>query len=436
MTGSARLRLRAGRLLDPAAGFDGPAELLIEDGRIVGYGPECGGADGETLVDLSRFTVAPGFVDLHTHLREPGQEDKETIATGTQAAAAGGFTTVCAMANTDPTIDTASDVAGVLAEARRSAVVRVLPFGTVSKRRRGVELSELVDLASAGAVAFSDDDRPVANSRLMRHALEYSRLVDRPVVDHCEDLELAGEAVVHEGRVAALLGLRGQPAAAEEIAVARDLALARLTGGRLHLAHLSTAGSVELVRQAKGDGLAVTAEATPHHLTLTEDLVAGTDGLLPYDANTKVSPPLRSVEDVEAVVQGLIDGTIDAVATDHAPHTLVDKQCEYDQAASGISGLETALGLCLKLVHEGRMTLIELVERLTSGPARVFRLPYGGLAAGAPADLVIFDPDEQWVVEPRQFLSKGKNTPLGGWALRGRVIATLAEGKLVYGALP
>jgi dihydroorotase len=436
MSSSERLRLLAGRLLDPSAGFDGPAELLIEDGRIVAYGTECGSANGETLVDLSKLVVAPGFVDLHTHLREPGQEDKETIATGTRAAAAGGFTTVCAMPDTDPTLDTASDIAGVLAEARRSAVVRVLPYGTVSKRQRGEELSELADLASAGAIAFSDDSRPVRSSALMRHALEYSRLVKRPVVDHCEDSGLAGEAVMHEGRVAALLGLRGQPAAAEEVAVARDLALARLAGGRLHLAHLSTAGSVELVRQAKAAGLAVTAEATPHHLTLTDELVAGNRSLRPYDANTKVTPPLRSAEDVEALLQGLADGTIDAIATDHSPHTQVDKQCEYDSAASGISGLETAFGLCLKLVHEGRMTLLQLMERLTSGPARVFNLPYGSLKAGAPADLVVFDPDEQWVVDPQRFFSKGRNTPLAGWSLRGRVIATLAEGSLVHGALP
>jgi dihydroorotase len=435
MNGRGRLRLRGGRLLDPARGFDGPADLVIQDGRILGYGAECGGADGERVVDLGALAVAPGFVDLHTHLREPGQEDKETIASGTRAAAAGGFTTVCAMPNTDPTIDTGSDVAAVLAEALRNGAVRVLPFGTVTKRQGGEELSELADLSAAGAVAFSDDGKPIWNSRLMRHALEYSRLVDRPVVDHCEDRELAHGGVMHEGAVSAQLGLRGQPAAAEEIAVARDLALAGFTGGRLHLAHVSTAGSVELLRRAKENGLPVTAEATPHHLVLTDELVAGQNGRLPFDTNTKVNPPLRSAEDVEAVVQSLVDGTIDAVASDHAPHTLVDKQCEYDLAASGISGLETALALCLQLVHRGRMNLLDLVERLTQGPCRALGLPFGSLASGSPADIVIFDPNEQWLVDSSRFLSKGKNTPLNGWTLQGRVRATLVEGKLAYGEL-
>jgi dihydroorotase len=436
MTSARRLRLQGARLLDPATGFDGTAEIVIEDGKLVGYGPDLGSADGERVVDLTGLTVAPGFVDLHTHLREPGQEDKETIATGTAAAAAGGFTTVCAMPNTEPTIDTASDVAAVLAEAQRRGVVRVLPLGTITKRQQGQELSELADLASAGAVAFSDDGQPVRSSRIMRHALEYSRIVDLPVVDHAEDAELAKDAVMHEGAVSALLGLRGQPSAAEEIAVARDLALLRLAGGRLHLAHLSTAGAVELVRRARQDGLAVTAEATPHHLTLADELVAGNRTLAPYDSSTKVNPPLRSAADVEAVVAGLVDGTIDAVATDHAPHTVVDKQREYDFAASGISGLETALGLCLRLVHAGRLTLLQLVERLTIGPARVFGLSAGTLRRGAPADLVIFDPAERWTVDPRQFLSKGKNTPLAGWNLQGRVHATLVAGAVVYGVLP
>jgi dihydroorotase len=431
-----RLRLKTRRLLDPASGYDGPAELVIEDGRIVGYGRECGSADGERLVDLAGLVVAPGFVDLHTHLREPGQEDKETIATGTRAAAAGGFTTVCAMPNTDPTLDTASDLQAVLTEARRSAVVRVLPFGTVTRGQRGENLSELADLAAAGAVAFSDDGFPVRGSRMMRHALEYSLMVDRPIVDHCEDLDLSREAVMHEGEVSARLGLRGAPAAAEEILVARDIALASLTGGRLHLAHLSTGGAVELVRRARERGVPVTAEATPHHLTLTDDLVAGGDFGPPFDPSTRVNPPLRSAADVEAIVEGLADGTIEAIATDHAPHATVDKLCEYDLAANGISGLETALGLCLRLVQQGKLSLLELVERLTVGPARLFDLPYGRLRSGDPADLVIFDPDEVWTVDPTRFRSKGKNTPVAGWSLRGRVRATLFAGQPVFGTLP
>jgi dihydroorotase len=339
------------------------------------------------------------------------------------------------MPNTEPTIDTASDVAALLESARRDGVVRVLPFGTITKRQAGKELSEYVDLANAGAVAFSDDGLPVDNPRLLRHALEYSLLVDRPVVDHCEDRELCSGGVANEGRVSALLGLPGRPAAAEEVAVARDIALARLTGGRLHLAHLSTAASVELVRRAKHDQLRVTAEATPHHLTLTEDLLVGQGGGAPFDTGTKVNPPLRSAEDVAAVVEGLRDGTIDAIATDHAPHSQVDKQCEYELAASGISGLETALALCLRLVHDGRMTLLQLLERLSSGPAAVFRLACSRLEPGSSADLVIFDPHEPWIVDPRTFLSKGKNTPLAGQTLRGRVRATLYQGSLVYGSL-
>jgi dihydroorotase len=374
-------------------------------------------------------------VDLHAHLREPGQEVKETIASGSRAAAAGGFGTVCALANTDPPADTASDVAAVLTEVRRSAEVRVHTYGTVTKRRQGSELSELADLADAGAVAFSDDSQPLRNSRLLRHALEYSRIVGRPIVDHCEDPELAADGVMHEGEVAAWLGLRGQPSAAEEVAVARDLALARFTGGRLHLAHLSTAGAVELVRAAKAEGLNVTAEATPHHLTLTDALVAGTERGGPYDPNAKVSPPLRSDADRAALVGALGDGTIDAIATDHAPHTVVDKQCEFDNAAFGISGLETALGLVLRLVHEGRLTLLQLVDRMTIGPARAFSLQAGTLTEGSPADLVIFDPDAEWTVEPNAFFSRGKNTPLAGATLRGRVKATVIGGRLVHGAL-
>jgi dihydroorotase len=430
-----RLRLKAGRLIDPRAQFDGPAELVIQDGQIVGYARECGSADSERLIELPHYIVCPAFVDLHTHLREPGQEVKETIASGTRAAAAGGFGTVCALANTDPPADTASDVAAILAEVRRSAEVRVHTYGTVTKRRQGAELSELADLAAAGAVAFSDDSEPIRSSRLLRHALEYSRIVGRPIVDHCEDAELAAGAVMHEGEVAAWLGLRGQPAAAEEVAVARDLALARFTGGRLHLAHLSTAGAVDLVRAAKAEGLSITAEATPHHLTLTEALVARTERGGPYDPNAKVSPPLRTDKDRAALVEALADGTIDAIATDHAPHTAVDKQCEFDHAAFGMSGLETALGLVLRLVREGRLGLLQLVERMTVGPARAFGLPAGTLESGQPADLVFFDPEEEWTVEPEQFFSRGKNTPLAGMTLRGRVKATMVGGRLVHGAL-
>ena len=427
-----RIRLLGGRVIDPSRGTDEVGDLVIEDGRIVGLGAGTGSADGELAIDVAGCVVAPGFVDLHTHLREPGQPDKETIRTGTAAAAAGGFTTVCAMPNTDPTVDTGSDVLYVLEAARRSATVRVLPFGTVSKQQRGMELSELAEMAEIGAVAFSDDGQPIWNTRLMRHALEYSRIVERPIVDHCEDRELAKGGAMNEGAVSARLGLPGQPFAAESIAVARNLELLRLTGGHLHLAHLSTARSVDLLRRARQDGLRVTAEATPHHLTLTDALVAGSPGGSPYDTSTKVNPPLRTTEDVDAIVAGLAEGVIDAVATDHAPHTVVDKSCEYENAAFGISGLETALALCLRLVEQDRITLPTLVERLTAGPARAFGLPFGGFASGAPADVVVFDPAIAWVVDPAQFRSKGKNTPLAGWTLRGRVRLTIAAGGIAY----
>lgn len=426
-----RIRLLGGRIVDPSRGIDRVADLVIDDGRIVGLTAGSGSAEGELALDVRGCVIAPGFVDLHTHLREPGQTERETIATGTRAAAAGGFTTVCAMPNTDPTIDTASDVLYVQETAHRSAAVRVLSFGTVTKRQEGKELSELAEMAEAGAVAFSDDGHPLWSTRLLRHALEYSRILDRPIVDHCEDRDLAGKGAMHEGAVSNRLGLPGQPAAAESVAVARDLELLRLTGGRLHLAHLSTARAVDLVRRAREDGLAVTSEATPHHLALTDELVAGFEGGGPYDTSTKVNPPLRTAEDVEAVGQALADGVLDAIATDHAPHTVVAKSCEYEDAAFGISGLETALGLCLRLVENGTLDLPRLVERLTAGPARAFGLPFQGLAAGAPADVVVFDPAEAWTVDPAAFRSKGRNTPLAGWTLRGKVKLTLVDGEIV-----
>lgn len=418
------IRLVGGRVIDPATGRDEVADVLVADGRIV----ERAAPNGETVLDVSGFVVAPGFVDLHCHLREPGFEDTETLATGTRAAAAGGFTTVCALADTQPSTDTGSDVEAMLTQARRDAMVRVLPIGTTTKRRESQELSEMADMTAAGAVAFSDDGRAVRSSRLMRHALEYSLLVDRPISSHAEDPDLVDDGVMHEGPLATVLGLKGIPREAEEVAVARDLALARLTGGRLHLAHLSTAAAVDQVRRAKAAGVRVTAEVAPHNLVLSEDALTAR----PYDTNARTDPPLRSAEDGQALLEGLLDGTIDCIASDHSPRRWIDKACEFDQAKPGISSLETSFGLLMRLVHARALALPRLIAFLTERPARAWGLPYGTLEPGAEADVVVLDPDQAWVVDPERFLSKGKNTPLGGQTLRGTVLLTIARGQIVY----
>jgi dihydroorotase len=418
------IRLVGGRIIDPSIGRDEIGDVLIQDDRLIEHAPQ----NGETVIDVSGYVVAPGFVDLHCHLREPGFEDAETIATGTRAAAAGGFTTVCAQADTRPSIDTGSDVESLLTQARRDAVVRVLPLGTTTKQREGRELSEMVDMADAGAVAFSDDGRAVRSASLMRHALEYSLLVDRPISSHPQDHDLADGGVMHEGPLATVLGLKGIPREAEEIAVARDLALASLTGGRLHLAHLSTAGAVEQIRRAKARGVRVTAEVAPHNLVLSERALTAR----PYDTNARTDPPLRSAEDARVLLQGLLDGTIDCIASDHSPRRWIDKACEFDQALPGISGLETAFGLLMRLVHSGALGLPELIAALSQRPAQAWGLPYGTLAAGQAADVVVLDPDQAWVVDPERFLSKGKNSPLGGQTLRGTVVLTIAQGNIAY----
>ena len=429
---SGRIRLVGGRVLDPANGRDSVADLVIEDGRIVGAAQGSGSADGETVVDVTGRVVAPGFVDLHCHLREPGFEAKETINSGTRAAVAGGFTTVCAMPNTRPTADTGSDVEALLTLARRDAVARVLPIGTVTKKQEGKELSEMADMASAGAVAFSDDGQMVKTAGLMRRALEYSLIVGKPISDHVEDPDLVAGGVMHEGAIATRLGLKGVPPQAEEVAVTRDLSLAKLTGGRLHLAHLSTAAAVEHLRRAKADSLWVTAEVTPHHLALTDALVAGSANGRPYDTNARVNPPLRTEQDAAALLAALEDGTVDCIATDHAPHTSVDKECEFEQAAPGISGLETTFGLLMGLVHQGRLSLKTLIAALTSRPSAAWGLTYGTLAVGAPADVVVLDLEKVWTVDRDRFYSRGKNTPLHGRELRGAVLMTLVDGKVVH----
>jgi len=418
------IRITGGRIVDPANDRDGPGDILVEDGRIVDRPttPE------DTVVDASGYVVAPGFVDLHCHLREPGFEDAETIASGTRAAAAGGFTTLCALADTQPTIDTGSNVESLLTQSRRDAVVRVLPVGTTTKQRNSQELSEMADMAEVGAMAFSDSDRPVRSASLMRHALEYSLLVERPIASHAEESDLVDGGVMHEGALATVLGLKGIPREAEEIAVARDLALARLTGGRLHLAHLSTAGAVEQVRLARARGVRVTAEVAPHHLALSDEALT----LKPYDTNARTSPPLRSAADARALLDGLLDGTIDCVVSDHSPRRWIDKACEFDQALPGISSLETAFGLLMRLVHAGALSLAQLIAALTSRPSLAWSLPYGTLSPGASADVVVVDPDQAWLVDTERFFSKGKNSPLAGQTLRGTVLLNIAQGKIVY----
>jgi dihydroorotase len=422
------LLIRGGRLIDPAQGVDASRDVLLEDGRVAAVGAKLS-ARGARVVDAGGLVVCPGFIDLHVHLREPGREDKETIATGTRAAAAGGFTAVCAMPNTSPINDNSGITRFILDQAQRVGVVRVHPIGAITRGSRGEELAEYGDLKESGCVAVSDDGRPVASARVMRRALEYARAFDLPVVDHCEEPALSERAAMNEGPVATLLGLRGAPAAAESIVVERDVQLAELTSGRLHVAHLSTAAAADAVRRGKARGVRVTAEATPHHLLLTDQAVKDSD----YDASTKMNPPLRSEADRRAVVDALRDGTIDAIATDHAPHTVDDKNVEYEEAAFGVVGLEIAVSLCLdRLVAPGLLTLPRLVALLSSGPARAFGLPGGALAPGSPGDVTVLDLDRPRKVDPARFQSKGRHTPFAGWTLAGAAVMTIVAGNVVW----
>ena len=431
--------VKGGRIVDPAQGMDERGDLLILDGVVAVIQTEIASPDGARVIDAAGLVACPGFIDLHCHLREPGFEYKETTATGTRAAARGGFTTVCAMPNTDPVMDSRAVVDFVLRLAREEGAVRVLPIGAVTAGSRGAALTEMAELAEAGAVGFSDDGHPVADANVMRQALSYASGLGLPIINHCEVPELSAGGVMNEGWVATRLGLKGLPRSAEEAMVARDIALAETTGGRLHVAHASTAGTVELVRQAKERGLKVTCEATPHHLTLTDETVLGRGAaayeplsVSAYDTNAKVAPPLRSRPDVEAMVEGLRDGTVDLIATDHAPHASIEKMCTFDEAANGISVLETALGSLMSLVHSGALPLPTLVDRLTAAPARFLGVGLGTLRPGAPADVTLFDPAAEWVVDPAAFASRGKNTPLAGATLKGRVAATIAAGRVVH----
>ncbi len=433
------LLIRGGRIIDPSQGIDQVGDLLIADGKIAPAGGEiptviASKAKQSQTVDATGLVICPGFVDLHCHLREPGLEDKETISTGTKAAAIGGFATVCCMGNTEPPLDNATVVDWVKRKASEDGLVTVLPVGCITKARKGEELTDMAELAEAGVVAFSDDGDPLASSQLMRCAMEYSRELGLPIIDHCEDKGLSHNGIINEGEMSAKLRLKGIPAAAEEVMVARDLILTKLTKARLHVAHVSTKGSVELIRRAKEEGISVTAEVTPHHLTLTEESIMGKPSNKPFVTNAKVNPPLRTKEDIQALVEGLEDGVIDAIATDHAPHTLADKNCGLERAAFGISGLETALGCLMSLVHQGEISLTQLISKLTCEPARVIggNGGLGTLKTGAPANITIFDPDHEWTVDSRSFASKGKNTPYDGYKFKGKAMATIANGKIAY----
>ncbi len=423
-----RLLLRGGRVVDPAQGLDAALDVLIAEDTVAELGPRLA-VRGAQVIELKGLVVCPGFIDLHTHLREPGREDKETIASGTRAAAAGGYTAVCAMPNTEPVNDNAGITRAILDKARAEGTVRVHPIGAITRGQKGVELSEMGDLKEAGCVAVSDDGKPVASAQVMRRALEYARAFGLVVIDHCEEPTLAERTCMNEGPVSTVLGLRGQPAAGEAIMVERDVLLAELTGAPVHIAHLSAAASVDAVRRGKARGVRVTAEATPHHLLLTDQAVRDSG----YDTNTKMNPPLRSEADRRAVLAGLQDGTIDCVATDHAPHTVDDKKLEFDQAANGVVGLETAVALCLdRLVGPGLLALPRLVALFSANPACVLGLRGGTLAPGSPADLTLLDLARKRQVDPARFLSLSRNTPFAGWILKGWPAMTIVGGRVVW----
>ncbi|PYP17254.1 MAG: dihydroorotase [Gemmatimonadetes bacterium] len=423
------LLLQGGRVIDPSRDFDRTADVLVQDGRIAALGAGLGAPDGVDVRDVRGKIVAPGLVDLHVHLREPGSEDVETIASGTRAAVAGGFTAVCAMPNTDPVTDNQAAVGFIVRQAARAGLARVYPIGAISVGQRGEHLSEFGEMVAAGVVAVSDDGRPVVSSHMMRTALEYARTFGVPVADHCEEPTLATGGVMHEGLVSTRLGLKGIPAAAEEIMVARDILLAGLTGGQLHLCHMSTRGSVDLIRRAKEQGLRVTAEVTPHHLALTDHACEG------YDTHAKMNPPLREAADVAALRSALQQGVIDCIASDHAPHAYDAKEAAFDDAPFGVVGLETAFAVAhTELVGGGVLTLPELIARMSTAPAAVFGLPGGSLTPGAPADVVVLDITARWTVDAVNFHSKSRNTPFAGRTLTGRAVLTLVGGALVHEA--
>ncbi len=419
--------LRAGRVIDPSTGTDDVCDVLLADATVQGIGRGLSAPDDAIVVECADLIVCPGLIDLHVHLREPGGEHKETIATGALAAAAGGFTAVCAMPNTDPPVDDPAAVGFVRAPGLRAGLARVHPCGAISVGQKGERLTLIGEMVDAGAVAITDDGRPVSDAGLMRLALSYARTLGIPVASHCEELTLSRGGAMNEGVVSTRLGLTGIPNAAEDVMIARDLMLSALTGGRLHIQHVSTRAGVAMIRQARAQGVPVTAEATPHHFTLTDEAADG------YRTEAKVNPPLRSAEDRAAVIEGVRDGTLDVIATDHAPHHYDEKEQAFDDAPFGLVGLETALGLAMtELVDTGVIDLCTLVERMSCAPARAFRLPGGTLQRGSPADVTVFDPDAEWVVEAMRFHSKSRNSPFIGRRLRGRPVRTIVAGRTVW----
>jgi len=423
-----RILIKGGHLIDPANKKNGPFDLLISKGKIEAVEPEGKIKDipGAEIIDAKGAIVAPGFCDMHVHFREPGHEYKETIETGSQSAAAGGFTTVAVMPNTSPVNDNRSVTELILSQAKETSIINILPIGAITKGLKGETLSDMGELKEAGCIGYSDDGRPVSNSEIMRRALEYSKMFDLPCIQHSEVLELTQGGSMNEGIVSTELGLKGMPTEAEDIMVHRDICLLPKTGGRLHVAHISSGGSVDLVRQAKAKGLAVTCEVAPHHFTLTHDACRG------YDTNAKMSPPLRTQSDLDMIKEGMRDGTIDIIATDHAPHDRIDKQVEFSKACFGIVGLETALPLTLKMVDEKVISLEKAIDMLTFQPNRLFRLDKGTLGVGKAADITLFDEKMEYTIDPSQFKSRSKNSPYSGWKVRGKVLRTLVNGKTVF----
>jgi dihydroorotase len=424
--------LRGGRVIDPAQGLDGISDVLILDGLIADINPHIEiGKDRSTQVreiDAGSKWIVPGLIDMHVHLREPGEEYKETIATGTRAAVAGGFTAVACMPNTHPVNDCASVTQYILEKAREEGACRVFPVGAISRGLEGKNLAEYGELHESGAVAVSDDGRPVMNSLLMRRALEYARTFDLLVISHCEDIDLSAGGLMNEGPISTRLGMRGIPGAAEEVMIARDLFLSQLTGSRIHIAHISTARSVALVREAKAKGIPVTAETAPHYFTLTDELITT------FDPVYKVNPPLRSSGDVEAIKAGLADGTIDAIASDHAPHSAVEKDLEFEFASNGMIGLESSLPLILKLVRDKLLSPVEAVSKISSNPAAILKVPSGSLRKGTPADLTMIDPEAKYTINVNSFASKSRNCPFHGLEVQGRSVLTFFEGRISYSA--
>jgi dihydroorotase len=424
-----RTLIKGGQIIDPGR-MNTIADVLIEDGKVQVIDVNLQGTlkdpESVTIIDAKGLIVCPGFIDLHVHFREPGFEYKETIATGVASAVAGGFTTVCCMPNTSPVNDSQSITEFILRQAKIADKARVFPIGAITKGSKGEELAEIGELHEAGCVAISDDGIPVMNSLVMRRAMEYARTFDLPVIDHCEDLHLSTGGSMNEGFVSTELGIPGIPNAAEEVMVARNIFLAELTQSRLHLPHVSTIGSVRILRHAKERGVSVTAEACPHHFTLTDEAVRS------FDTHAKMNPPLRTDADVQAIKDALKDGSIDIIATDHAPHAVHEKQRQFDNAPFGILGLETALPLTLNLVEEGVLTMEQAVAKLTCEPARVFKLSYGTLAVGVDADVTLIDPKKSWVLDPNRLHSKSRNTPFAGWTMKGKVVKTLVGGRVVY----